>query len=87
MRFKNYSKCITLNITKMETIKVHSSFIDAIQYSANAQRLKVVIGSTAYFYYGITKQKIARLKKAASKGGYFCKYIKGKYQMIRRKIR
>lgn len=71
----------------MEAIKVHSSFIDAIQYSADAQRLKVVIGSTAYFYYGITKQKMARLKKAASKGSYFCKYIKGQYKMIKRRIK
>ena len=71
----------------METIKVHSSFIDDIQYSVNAQRLKVVIGSTAYFYYGITKQKVARLKKATSKGSYFCKYIKGQYKMIKRRIK
>ena len=71
----------------METIKVHSSFIDAIQYSADAQRLKVVIGSTAYFYYGITKQKVARLKRATSKGSYFCRYIKGQYKMIKRRIK
>lgn len=71
----------------METIKVHSSFIDAIQYNVDAQRLKVIIGNVAYFYYGITKQKVTRLKKATSKGSYFCRYIKGQYKMIKRRIK
>lgn len=71
----------------METIKVKSSFIDAIQYNVDSQRLKIIIGNTAYFYYGITKQKVARLKKATSKGWYFCKYIKGQYKTIKRRIK
>ena len=71
----------------METIKVKSSFIEAIQYNVDAQRLKVIIGGTAYFYYGITKQKVARLKRATSKGWYFCTHIKGQYKTIKRRIK
>ena len=71
----------------METLKVKSSFIGAIQYNVDSQRLKIVIGSTAYFYYGITKQKVARLKKATSKGWYFCTHIKGQYKTIKRRIK
>lgn len=72
---------------KTEIIDVKSSFIEAIQYNVDTQRLKIVINSIAYFYYGITKQKVARLKRATSKGSYFCKYIKGKYKMIKRRIK
>ena len=71
----------------METIIVKSSFIKGMQYDRDAERLRVEIGDTWYYYYGVTKQKVARLKKAASKGSYFCRYIKGKYKTIKRKIR
>lgn len=71
----------------METIKVKSSFIEAIQYNVDAQRLKIIIGNTAYFYYGITKQKVSRLKRATSKGWYFCTHIKGQYKTIKRRIK
>lgn len=72
---------------KTEIIDVKSSFIEDIQYNVDAQRLKVIIGNIAYFYYGVTKQKVARLKRATSKGNYFCRYIKGKYKMIKRRIK
>lgn len=70
----------------METILVKSSFIKSMQYDRDAERLRVEIGDTWYYYYGVTKQKVARLKKAASKGRYFCQYIKGKYKTAKRRI-
>ena len=71
----------------IEIIKVRSSFIEGLQYNEESQRLRVEIGNICYFYYGIIKQKVARLKKATSKGSYFCRYIKGKYKMIKRRIK
>ena len=69
----------------IQVIKVRSSFIKGLQYNEESQRLRVEIGNACYYYYGVTKQKIARLKKAVSKGSYFCKYIKGQYKTIKRK--
>ncbi len=71
----------------IEVINVRSSFIGGLQYNEESQRLRVEIGNTWYYYYGVTKQKVARLKKAASKGSYFCKYIKGQYKTIKRRIK
>lgn len=68
-------------------ISVHSSFIKSAVYNEDKQSLRVEIGSTWYYYYGVTKQKINRFKKASSKGQYFCKYIKGQYKTIKRAIR
>ena len=70
-----------------ETLKVHSSFIKAAMYNSDKQYLRIEIGNHWYYYYGITKQKVARFKNAASKGKYFCEYIKGKYRTIKRTIR
>lgn len=69
------------------TISVHSSFIKSAVYNEAKQSLRIEIGNTWYYYYGITKQKINRFKKAASKGQYFCKYIKGKYKSIKRQVK
>lgn len=71
----------------MMEISVHSSFIKSAEYSENNQRLRLEIGEHWYYYYGVTKQKINRFKKATSKGKYFCTYIKGKYKVLKRKIR
>lgn len=68
-------------------IEVHSSFIRSAVYNEVRQSLRIEIGDTWYYYYGITKQKAGRFKNAASKGGYFCKYIKGKYETLKRKAR
>lgn len=68
-------------------ISVHSSFIKSAEYNEELQRLRIEIGNHWYYYYGITKQKISRFKKAASKGQYFCKYIKGQYKTIKRVIK
>lgn len=65
-------------------ISVHSSFIKSAEYNEELQRLRIEIGNYWYYYYGITRQKINRFKKSASKGSYFCKYIKGKYKVKRR---
>ena len=67
------------------TISVHSSFIKSAVYNEDKQSLRIEIGNTWYYFYGVTKQKVARFRKAASKGQYFCKYIKGKYETMKRR--
>lgn len=68
-------------------ISIHSSFIKSAEYSEDNQRLRLEIGNFWYYYYGVTKQKVNRFKKAKSKGGYFCKYIKGNYKTTKRKVK
>lgn len=68
-------------------ISVHSSFIKSAVYNEANQSLRIEIGNSWYYYYGVTNQKINRFKKAASKGRYFCNYIKGRYKTIKRTIR
>lgn len=68
-------------------INVHSSFIRSAVYNEAKQSLRIEIGGTWYYYYGITKQKVGRFKNAASKRQYFCRYIKGKYETLKRKVR
>lgn len=70
-----------------ERISVHSSFIVGAAYNEEKQCLRLQIHSTYYYYYGITRQKVARFKKAESKGKYFIAYIKGQYDMVKRKMR
>ena len=70
-----------------ERISVHSSFIDGAVYDASKQCLRLEIHSTYYYYYGVTKQKVARFKHAQSKGKYFIQYIKGQYESLKRKAR
>lgn len=67
-------------------ISVHSSFIKSAEYNEALQRLRIEIGNHWYYYYGVTKQKINRFKKAKSKGKYFCTYIKGQYKTVKRRI-
>ena len=67
------------------TLSVHSSFIKTAMYNEDKQSLRIEIGDTWYYYYGVTKQKVTRFKKSASKGKYFCTYIKGHYKTIKRK--
>lgn len=71
----------------MEQIIMHSSFIMSAAYNESKQCLRLEIHSTYYYYYGITKQKVSRFKKAASKGRYFIRFIKGQYEVLKRKIR
>lgn len=71
----------------MDILKFESSFIVSAAYDEGKELLRLEMGDSWYYYYGITKLKMARFKKAISKGTYFCKYIKGKYKVIKRKIR
>lgn len=71
----------------MDLLKVDSSFITSAAYDEDKELLRLEMGGSRYYYYGITRLKLARFKKAMSKGTYFCKYIKGKYRVIKRKIR
>lgn len=68
-------------------ISVHSSFIKSAVYNETKQTLRIEIGNYWYYFYGVTKQKINRFKKSASKGSYFCRYIKDKYETVKRKAR
>jgi hypothetical protein len=68
-------------------LHVHSSFIVEAVYFEVKQTLRLRIKNTWYYYYGITPQKVARFRKAHSKGGYFCRFIKGKYEVMKRTIR
>ena len=70
----------------MEQIKVHSGFILGAVYDEDKRMLRIRIGNTYYYYYGVTKQKVARFRNAPSKGAYFCKYIKDRYQTRKRKL-
>lgn len=70
----------------MIKISVHSSFIDSAVYNEDKQFLRIEIKGFWYYYYGITQQKLARFKKAHSKGQYFINYIKGKYETSKRKV-
>lgn len=69
------------------TINVHSSFIKSAVYNEIKQSLRIEIDDYWYYYYGITRQKVSRFKNATSKGSYFCKFIKGKYSMLKRAVR
>jgi hypothetical protein len=66
-------------------LSIHSSFIKSATYNEAKQVLRLEMGNNWYYYYGVTMQKVNRFKKAASKGQYFCKYIKGQYEMAKRK--
>ena len=70
----------------MKAISVHSSFIKSAAYNEDKGFLRLEIGNAWYYFYGVTKQKVARFKKAASKGKYFCTYIKGQYRTVKRNI-
>lgn len=72
---------------KAMTISVHSSFIKSAVYNEDRQSLRLEIGNFWYYFYGVTKQKVNRFNKATSKGQYFCKYIKGNYETLKRKAR
>lgn len=69
----------------MKTIPTaDSSFLKQAAYSEQKQCLRILINSTYYYYYGITIQKVYRLKNAVSAGKYFCQHIKGQYKCIKR---
>ena len=65
-------------------LEITSSFIKSARYNEVKQMLRIEMGNSFYYYYGITKQKVSRFKKATSKGKYYCKHIKGQFKMIRR---
>lgn len=68
------------------TIECFSSFIQTAVYSEERMCLRIEIGQTWYYYYGVTIQKVRRFQKAISKGQYFCRYIKGQYKVVKRKV-
>ena len=71
----------------MITIDCHSSFLGEAVYNPAKETLRITIGGHWYYYYGITPQKFARFRHSESRGRYFCNYIKGKYDSVKRKVR
>jgi lysyl-tRNA synthetase class 2 len=69
----------------MNTIKTpRSSFIEQIDYDEETQNLDLLFKKgKRYRYKGVTKNKFTRFKHAESKGSYYAKSIKGKYEMRR----
>lgn len=67
-------------------LTIQSSFIKAASYNEGKQRLRLEIGNHWYYYYGVTIQRIYRFRKAVSKGTYYCKFIKGKYKTLKRRV-
>lgn len=60
----------------MEFIEARSSFILEIRYTEEKKQLRIRIGETFYTYHEVTRQKVARLKNAVSRGKYYCAKIK-----------
>lgn len=62
--------------------KVDSSLIDSVGYDASAQALTVVFATTkeTYIYKNVPEKVYKSMMKADSKGAYFTKNIKNKYE-------
>ena len=72
---------------KTQVLAVKGSlFINEAVYFVEKQVLRLQMGKFFYYYYGVTQQKVNRFKNAHSKGKYFCTYIKGQYEMAKRKL-
>lgn len=65
----------------MEMTQVHSSAISAVGYDAEAQRMKIRFTSGGTYNYCRVPQHIYDgLLSAFSKGSYFDRHIKDRYQ-------
>ena len=71
---------------KAELEKVESTMIDSVGYNAKAQELTVVFTGTGetYVYKNVPEKAYKALMKAESKGKYFTKNIKNKYEFIKK---
>lgn len=70
-----------------QIISIESSFIKSAVYDEEKRSLRLEIGESWYYYIGVTRQKVARFKNSASKGAYFSRYIKDKYEYFKRRVR
>lgn len=62
-------------------IKTESSFIRNLVYKVDKKTLDVTFkNGTRRRYSEVTPQRVAQLEKAESKGSYYSKHIKGKYE-------
>ena len=67
--------------SKIEMVAVESSMIDAIGYDADAKVLKIKFDSgDTYKYKGVDAATHKKLMSAKSKGTFFEKHIKDKYE-------
>lgn len=60
--------------------KVKSSFIKSVSYSPREKKLEVNINKKTYEFYKVPSKVFNNLLSAKSKGKYFNKHLKGKYQ-------
>ena len=61
-------------------IKLKSSFIKGAQYAPKTKELTIYNGKQTYTFKAVPNPRYQGLLKAKSKGKYFNRYIKGKYQ-------
>lgn len=64
----------------MERQHVSSSNLRSVGYDPVSSVLEIeFLSRSVYQYYGVPGLVVARLLGASSKGGYFHRYIKGRY--------
>lgn len=65
----------------MEMIQVNSSAIDAIGYTPATQQLKIKFNQGhTYTFFSVPQHIFDSFLSASSKGVYYSRHIKGKYQ-------
>lgn len=68
-----------------EVFLIKSSFIGKeVTYLPANRRLCIIIGNHKYFYYDVSRIRLNKFLRSKSKGSYYCKFIKGKYQTLKR---
>jgi hypothetical protein len=73
---------ISYERSQMKRISVKSTNINSIGYESGILEIAFV-GGSVYQYLNVPDTVYEELMHAASKGGYFHKYIKDKYQTIK----
>lgn len=65
--------------------KVESSVLDAVGYDANSKELTIVLKSgDTYVYHNVPEKVYNKLMAAESKGKFFTKNIKDKYEFTKK---
>jgi hypothetical protein len=60
--------------------RLKSSFIKGAEYNQKNKTLTIYIGDRSYNFMGVPPSKFKSLKAAKSKGKYFNRNLKGKFQ-------
>ena len=64
----------------MDWKKINSKFIESIGYDNLTKELQVLIKGKAYSHYEVPETVYSALMESKSKGGYYNKNIRGKYE-------